>query len=526
MLNLASRRCNQAHCCNLIYARILVRRIRVIRIRPDQYRTVILLLFLTAAALLVHGYHPYAEDAEIYLPGVERILNPALFPVGQEFIRAHSSMTVFPNLVAFSLRVTHLPFELGLFAWHIASIFLLLAACWHLSGLLFGNARAQLGSACMLAALLTLPVAGTALYIDDQYLNPRNLAAFSSVFAVTGLLRKSYLHALAWIVFAACVHPLMWVFPFSFGALWLVMEYIERRRTVRQPIEQGTAALGFFFMLGIQLAPANSAAYHESARLHSYFYIQEWQWYEWLGIVAPLALLWWFGRIARARQKLLLARACRAFALYGVIYFVVALIVDLPASFETLARIQPLRNLHLLYMFLFVCIGGFLGEYVLKDRVSRWLALFVPLSIGMFAAQRSLFPASSHIELPGRPPRNPWGQAFVWIRNNTARDAIFALDPAYMQLPGEDETGFRCRTQRSRLADRIRDGGVVSMFPALADEWWKQVQAQSPWRNLGLADFAGLKRDYGVSWLVVQQPGVAGLECPYENSAVRVCRAP
>ena len=81
----------------------------------------------------------------------------------------------------------------------------------------------------LIAALLTIPVAGTALYIMDQYLNPRNLAAFAAVFAVARILEKKYLRALAWIAFAASVHPLMWVFPFSFGALWLVIEQIERR---------------------------------------------------------------------------------------------------------------------------------------------------------------------------------------------------------------------------------------------------------------------------------------------------------
>ena len=184
------------------------------KIRPGSYKTWILLLLLTAAALLTHGYHPCAEDAEIYLPGVEKILNPSLFPVGQEFFRSHANMTLFPNLVAFSLRVTHLPFETGVFTWHVASIFLLLLACWQLSGLLFESARARWGSVCLIAALLTTPVAGTALYIMDQYLNPRNLAAFAAVFAVARILEKKYLRALAWIAFAACVHPLMWVFPF------------------------------------------------------------------------------------------------------------------------------------------------------------------------------------------------------------------------------------------------------------------------------------------------------------------------
>ncbi len=73
----------------------------------ERYKTGIGLLLLTSGALLVHGYHPFAEDAEIYLPGVEKILHPELFPVGREFFAAHASLTLFPNLVAFSLRVTH-----------------------------------------------------------------------------------------------------------------------------------------------------------------------------------------------------------------------------------------------------------------------------------------------------------------------------------------------------------------------------------------------------------------------------------
>ena len=87
--------------------------------------------------MLVHGYHPYAEDAEIYLPGVERILHPELFPTGREFFLSHASLTLFPNLIAFSLHVTGLPMEAGLFLWHVASIFLLLLTCWELSWVLF-----------------------------------------------------------------------------------------------------------------------------------------------------------------------------------------------------------------------------------------------------------------------------------------------------------------------------------------------------------------------------------------------------
>ena len=502
-------------------------------IRIDKYKTLFILLLLTAAALLVHGYHPFSEDAEIYLPGVEKILNPQLFPVGQEFFKSHASMTLFPNVVAFSLRAIHLPLEVGLLLWHVASIFLFLLACWELASLFFPNSsRARWGAVCLVAALLTIPVSGTALYLMDQYLNPRNLAAFAGVFMLARVLEKKYIRAFLWLIFAACMHPLMWVFPCSFCVLFLVMNALETHWKKTTPL---TAAL----WLQIPLAPVPSAAYHEAAKRHAYHYIQNWHWYELLGIVAPLALFWWFGKITRGRitrggtawgrtanAPQHIERVSRAFVVYGLIYVAMALLFDLPARFEALGRLQPLRSLHFLYIVMFIMMGGFLAEYILLNRTWRWLLLFVPLSFGMFLSQCALFPQSAHVEWPGSAPKNPWAQAFVWVRQNTPIDALFALDPEYMDIAGEDENGFRCRAQRSRLADGVKDNGVVSMFPLLAEEWWSQVQAQTPWKNFQAEDFARLKAKYGVNWIVIQQSGPAGLTCPFENRAVRVCRVP
>jgi hypothetical protein len=491
---------------------------------PRSHRSpYIWLLLLTAIALLVHGYHPFAEDAEIYLPGVERILKPALFPVGREFFASHAHLTIFPNLIAFSLGVTHLPMTVGLFLWHVASIFLLLLACWELSCLLFETTRARWGALCLIAALLTIPVAGTALYIMDQYLNPRNLAAFAAIFAVTRMLEKKYLRAVLWLAFAGCVHPLMAVFAFSFCLLLIVMQWFEETAEGRQIFALSLMAPLPF---GISLDPPTSPAYHAAAMRHQFHYIQLWAWYEQLGAVAPMLLFLWFGRIARARRWHRLALICRTLLIYNFIYFITALVVDLPPRFESLARLQPLRSLHLLYMLLFLIMGGMLGEFVLKHRLWRWLVLFVSLGAGMYMAQRDLFPESAHVEWPWSAPKNPWAQAFLWIRDNTPVDAVFALDPDFMQIHGEDEIGFRCLAERSRLADLSKDSGAVSMFPPLADEWWKQVKAQTPWNNFGLDDFERLKKTYGAGWVVVQQPGAPGLDCGYQNRAVQVCRVP
>ena len=38
----------------------------------------------------MHGYHPWAEDAAIYIPGVEKLLNPKLFPFNSQFFELHT----------------------------------------------------------------------------------------------------------------------------------------------------------------------------------------------------------------------------------------------------------------------------------------------------------------------------------------------------------------------------------------------------------------------------------------------------
>ena len=99
----------------------------------------------------MHGYHPYAEDAEIYLPGIKKLLHPALYPTGTEFFESHASLTIFPNLIAASVRLTHIPFDYAIFIWYLASIFLLLRACWEFSGVCFANTRARWGAVALIA---------------------------------------------------------------------------------------------------------------------------------------------------------------------------------------------------------------------------------------------------------------------------------------------------------------------------------------------------------------------------------------
>jgi len=477
-----------------------------------------LLLLFTWGAILVHGYHPFVEDAEIYVPGIKRVLNPALYPFNAGFFAWHARLTVFPHLIAVSVRLTHLPVDWALLLWHFFSIFLLLLACWHIGRLAFRNPHAPWGGVALVASLLTIPVAGTALYIMDQYLNTRSLSTPGVLFIIINVVERKFARAALWALFTAAIHPLMVVFGVSYVLLLWFFSRQAKPREERDYVIVGAA------LLPLGLFPPVSNAYREVLDSHSYFFVSRWTWYEWLGIFAPLMLLWWFRRIAQKHNLPVLNFMCQSLVTFGLFFFLVALIITVPARFENLTELQPMRSLHLVYIVLFVFAGGLLAQFVLRDRSWRWLLLFLPICTGMWITQRQLFPATPHIELPGVAPRNDWVEAFLWIRNHTPVTAYCALDPDHMEVAGEDQHGFRAIAERSRLADNVKDSGAVTMFPALAETWREQVRAQAGWIDFKTDNFRRLKEKFGVNWVVLQKPGVPSLNCPYQNNAVLVCR--
>ena len=483
------------------------------RVRP-RGKDYLLLAGLAVAAIIVHGYHPAIEDAEIYTPGILKVLYPSLFPYNVEFFESHARMTFFPQLIAGSIRVTHLPLGAALLAWHVFSIFLLLLGCWRIASLCFEEKHAAWCGIALVGSLLSIPVAGTRLFLMDPYFTTRSLSAPGALLGVAGVLKEKYLASAMWIFFTAVIHPLMAVFAAVYVGIILLLKF--RTKSV------GAAAS--VAVLPEQLFPPVTSEYREILQTRPYFFLTNWAWYEWLGLLAPFAIFAWFASVAKRYALGPMNLACRALVIYGAMFFSVALIISRPGRFENFSEIQPLRYLHLLYILMFLFIGGLLGKCVLQRKAWRWAVLFVPLCAGMAYAQQETSPATAHLELPGRASGNPWVQAFEWIRVNTPEDAYFALNPKHMALPGEDQHGFRAIAQRSMLADAVKDSGAASMFPALAGKWKEQARAQEGWEKFRYEDFLRLKQRYGVNWVAVERPGAAGLVCPYANELLLVCQ--
>jgi len=384
----------------------------------------------------------------------------------------------------------------------------------------------------MLGAMLTLPVAGTALYIADQYLHPRNPASALILLAAARILAGRRWQAFPLLTLSALLHPLMAAYGISFCCILVLVtaEPVHNKLTAwrrRNAIGKAGAAYPACVLLPFGwLFARPSQAWVDAMESRHWFRLYSWTWYEWLGAIGPLVLFWWIAAAARRRGHTNLARFATAVLVYGVLQQAFAMIVFAPHRLISLSTLEPMRYLHLVYVFLALIGGAYLGRSVLKAGVWRW-ALFLAVAYGaMFGVQRHLFVSSHHLELPGRASANPWLQAFTWIRVNTATDAYFALDPRYMAAPGEDYHSFRALAERSALADAIKDTSVLSKAPELVPEWQKEVAAGQGWSRFGLADFVRLKREFGVDWVLVRNPQPAGLPCPWHNGALAVCRIP
>lgn len=489
-------------------------------------------LLFSLLGFLVMGYHPGAEDDGVYLSAVKAAVHPYLYPHDAPFFKVQMRYSVFDGWMAHFVRATGMSIAWSELLWQFVSISLIMWACWRILCRLFPETPARWGGMAMLSAMLTLPVAGTGIYIADQYLHPRNPATGLILFAVERILARRRLQAISLLLVATLLHPLMGAFGISFCLVlalsssdrlggWIRAWRATRERATPVTVAPAVALIPFGWMFK---PPA--AAWLQAMQSRHWFWLYRWTWYEWLGAIGPLVLFWVLARWARRRGDETLARFSFAVLIYGVFQQIIALVLCGVPAFLVLSTLEPMRYLQLVYLFLAAIGGALVGRHLLRGRLLRWM-VFLPVANGaMFAAQRQLFAASPHIEWPGRTSRNPWLGAFEWSRMNAPRDAYFALGPRYMAEPMEDMHSFRALAERSVLADEIKDGSVMSKAPELSATWQSQVRAQAGWRGFRLADFERLKSTFGVDWVLLDFSPPRGLDCRWHTGLLSACRIP
>lgn len=473
---------------------------------------------ISIATFFLHGYHPYVEDASIYVAGIERQIDASLFVSDAAFVDGHTKLSVFSHFMAAIVHHLHLPLDLLLLLTYFVSIAAFLSACHLLAGRIFASQSARWSATLLAAACFTLPAAATSLLLMDPYVTARSISTPLSLFAIIACLDRAWPRLAVFTVLTVAMHPLMGFYLVDFLLIFILLDQHQSKAAI------GICAGVFVFCGLITLISVHSTistAYREAALSRTYYFLSNWRWYEVMGLLAPMALM--SLAALRAGSRSLVGKLCTACVLVGATACLVSLCFVHPAHPDLLMRLQVLRSFHTIYVLGLVMLGGCLGSYLWAR--GSWMAVtfLLLISVGMFTSDPKLCPASAHIDWPGSATDNPWRQAFLWIHANTPPDAIFAADPHIFGNTGEHSLGFRAISERGILTD-VKDEGVASLFPSIAPAWSQLVAAQ---QNLDHLD-DGLRverlRRYRVTWLLLSPNAETAFSCPYRNSDVAVCR--
>jgi len=497
------------------------------RLRSHRFRDILLVLLFSVIAFAVTGYHPGFEDDAVYLAAVKHDVTPTLFPYDASFFTMQLQATIFDRVIAGFVNLTSISVAWAELIFQGLSVLVIIWSGFLILRGLFKEPAAQWGGVALLAAMFTLPVSGTALYIVDQHLHPRNLATALIMMAIERLMARQRWQAGVLLLLAFLFHPIMGAMGISL-CLFLALAQIKSvRQKVSElhesPVLSNSAAA--FIPLGWVFAPPTET-WRKALSSRTYYFLYQWQWYEWLGAIGPLVLFWLLARWADKREDKTLSWFAWGVLAFGVVQQSVAMVMTGPDSLIRLIPLQPMRYLQIIYVLMTLIGGALIGKYLLKTKIWRWAVYLLLFNGVMFAVQRDSFAGSEHFEFPGQNSANPWMQAFEWIRLNTPQDAYFEMDPRYMSVPGENYHSFRALAERSMLTDGIKDTAVTTQVPELAVIWNEQQQAQAGWEHFGITDFERLKARYGVNWVLISTPPPAGLNCRWHNSTLTVCQIP
>ena len=142
-------------------------------------------------------------------PAVKKHLDGGLYPFDSAFFELQLRLSFFDEFMAALSSMTHLPLDWTFFSVYCLSTFLLVLVLRQLAERFFEDERARWAAVLLPCALLTLPVAGSALFIMDQHLHPRNLATIAMLFALVAALDRRRFLACALMAPAALLHPMM-----------------------------------------------------------------------------------------------------------------------------------------------------------------------------------------------------------------------------------------------------------------------------------------------------------------------------
>lgn len=512
------------------------------------------IVLITLLGFFFFPGHTYLQsDTQIYLPMLERLNNPALFPRDIVALRPHLGLTIYDETALWLKRLTRADFQWILTAQQL--LFRALAVC----GLLFIAVRCGLtaSQSVFVAALVSLgaTISGPAVLTMEYEPVPRGFAIALLVFALGLIARDNDVAAGIAASVAFLYHPPTTI-PF-WGMAFLLVIARRLRWTIFAPLAAAGALLATLTLFQPPAAEAVSVLrrldpFQETLqRLRtSYDFVSSWI----PNIRIDFAVQTLLCALAFWRVRHIVPRPLKDFLwglpLLGVLsvpaswlllenqhwalvpawqparaILFVSLIAALLASIAAVRAAHfPERAFWLAVAFLMPVQHAMVGRTMDPKPLYLALALAV-VTAALYAVRKQALPVAAILafwvipqsKLVTNYPRLETAQEDAlanWARASTPESALFLFPDSGTSLaPGI----FRARALRGLYVD-WKSGGQVNYFPEFSREWWRRwVETGSGRWSPSPADFARLSA-MGVDYVVLKKP-LPGTPPLFQNQA-------
>ena len=491
---------------------------------------IIFTTFITLISSLIHGYYYNVLDHHHYLPYLNKLLDPSLYPSDYYFSQPHFSYTFFNHFLVWIKKTAGLNFAWTHLIIFLISLWFLYYAVYSLSWTLFKNRSISFLS----MALFLLPKwVGGGYQTHRFYFTTRDLSTGLSLLSLNLIFNRRLWHALLLLIFTALINPTV---PIPIFAYWLFV--------VLKPLSQKLIfklqALVHFNTPWLKIIQARG----------TYSFPHLWNWTGWgnLTLISSLLVIAWLGLKQRLFGRLF--KPVRDFLVICAGLFFAHIIFTALVPVPQIIQFQLVRVLNLIFilgLISFSALAYYLlnhqlalvklaagsaltGVYFWSLHLTGWhfiaiwllpliLLIFKPkpqlktrlnltpvitafllchLAVKLIAVKPQLnLPLYLHYPNPliDLTDQQDWHDVQLWAKNNTSVESVFLTPPSLH--------GFRVLSQRGIVGNK-KDGGLVFYSEKYAQQWQQRMNHLKNYSNFTTKDFLELNKKYQFDYILVE----------------------
>ena len=487
------------------------------------------LLFVVLATANSGGYRYGVSDQAFYIPAVNHILTPSLFPRDTPLLEAQSRLMASDDIVAAVVKTTgvSLP-RVAITLYVIGLVGLIAAAVAFARGLGY-----SWWAVTLFGILLTFRhrIAKTGANSLEGYMHPRELAFAVGIASLACVVRGRHGIALLLVLASAVLHPTTALF---FG---LVVVTAYGLRLTAYGRQRAAVVLALGALLGMAAAwaltfgPLTDRLITMDAdwlRVFSekdYLFPAEWPIDAWLlNLAYPVVIF----AVWRARVRRGVDVPHERGLVYGLLASVVFFLASVPFTMAEVALAVQLQITRVFWILDFVAIAS-IAWWLTQSKTMAKIAIGVCL-IGSIARGYYLLevdPASAPSATAGTPgrqlvtiglPDTPWMEAMRWLQTQPPDWHVLA-DPGHAWKYG---ISVRVGASRDTLIESVKDSAIAFYDRDIAMRVGERALDTSEYDQMSEARLRRLDEKYDLDVAVFPAGRAVNFPLLYRNAAFAI----